>query len=67
MAHFAHNLHIDFPFFSFEQTTAHALAYTFALLALHQDEQEKLYEHIKSVIPDGRMPVSLLFVSASSP
>jgi len=38
------------------ETTAHALAYTFALLVLYQDEQEKLYEHIKSVIPDGRMP-----------
>ena len=43
--------------FSFEQTTAHALAFTFALLALYQDEQEKLLEHIKSVVPEGRMPV----------
>jgi hypothetical protein len=31
------------------------------LLALYEDEQEKLYQHIKSVIPEGRMPVSLFF------
>ncbi|EKM76286.1 hypothetical protein AGABI1DRAFT_45036, partial [Agaricus bisporus var. burnettii JB137-S8] len=38
------------------ETTAHTLCYTFALLALHPDEQEKLYQHIKSVIQDPRAP-----------
>ena len=27
------------------------------MLALYPEEQEKLYEHIKSVIPDGQKPV----------
>ena len=31
------------------QTTAHTLCFTFALLALYPDEQERLYQHIKSV------------------
>ncbi|KAI3604410.1 cytochrome p450 [Moniliophthora roreri] len=37
------------------ETTAHTLAFAFGLLAFHQDEQELLYQHIKSVIPDGRL------------
>ncbi|EFI27130.1 614/534 cytochrome P450 [Coprinopsis cinerea okayama7 len=41
------------------ETTAHALCFAFALLALYQDEQEALYEHIKSVLPDGRDPDSV--------
>ncbi|KDR79325.1 hypothetical protein GALMADRAFT_243295 [Galerina marginata CBS 339.88] len=36
------------------ETTAHTLSFTFALLALYPDEQEKLYEHIRSVVPKGR-------------
>lgn len=44
------------------QTTAHTLCFTFGMLALYQDEQDKLYEHIKSVIPDGSIPVSALRV-----
>jgi cytochrome P450 len=36
------------------ETTAHTLCFTFALLALYPEEQEKLFEHIKSVIPDGQ-------------
>ena len=28
-----------------------------ALLATHQDEQEELYKHVRSVVPDGRLPV----------
>jgi len=51
------NLSVKRCLFSFEQTTAHSLGFAFALLALHQDEQEKLYEHIKSVIPEGKTPV----------
>ncbi|OCH86802.1 cytochrome P450 [Obba rivulosa] len=38
------------------ETTAHTLAYTFIMLALYPDVQEKLYEHIKGVIGDGRLP-----------
>jgi len=38
------------------ETTAHTLAFTFGLLALYQDEQEKLYQHIMRVLPDGRVP-----------
>ncbi|PCH40910.1 cytochrome P450 [Wolfiporia cocos MD-104 SS10] len=38
------------------ETTAHTLAYTFIMLALYQNEQDILYQHIKSVLPDGRIP-----------
>ncbi|KAJ3892405.1 cytochrome P450, partial [Lentinula edodes] len=37
-------------------TTAHTLCFTFALLALYPDQQEILYQHIKSVLADGRLP-----------
>ncbi|KAF9049846.1 cytochrome P450 [Panaeolus papilionaceus] len=39
-----------------DETTAHTLSFTFGLLALYPDEQEKLYQHIKSVLIDGREP-----------
>jgi hypothetical protein len=32
------------------QTTAHTLCFSFALLALYPDEQERLYKHIKEVM-----------------
>jgi cytochrome P450 len=35
---------------SFLQTTAHTLCFSFALLALYPDEQERLYQHIKEVM-----------------
>ncbi|EKM52729.1 uncharacterized protein PHACADRAFT_261335 [Phanerochaete carnosa HHB-10118-sp] len=38
------------------ETTAHTLCFTFGLLALYPEQQEKLYRHIKSVIPDDRLP-----------
>ncbi|EMD35530.1 hypothetical protein CERSUDRAFT_116271 [Gelatoporia subvermispora B] len=38
------------------ETTAHTLAYTFIMLALYPEEQKKLFNHIKSVIGDGRIP-----------
>lgn len=38
------------------ETTGHTLCFALALLALHTDEQEKLYEHICSVVPKGRNP-----------
>ncbi|PPQ79631.1 hypothetical protein CVT25_003216 [Psilocybe cyanescens] len=39
-----------------EVSTGHTLAFTFALLALYPDEQEKLLEQIRSVIPEGHDP-----------
>lgn len=39
------------------QTTAQTLCFAFGLLALHQDFQERLYQHIQSIIPSGRTPV----------
>ncbi|KAG2139547.1 cytochrome P450, partial [Suillus cothurnatus] len=38
------------------ESSAHALSFAFALLALHPDKQEELYQHIKCVLPDGRIP-----------
>ncbi|KAG2128701.1 cytochrome P450 [Suillus clintonianus] len=38
------------------ETTAHTFAFAFALLALYPDKQEELYQHIKRVLPDGRIP-----------
>ncbi|KAG8862257.1 hypothetical protein FRB96_001836 [Tulasnella sp. 330] len=34
------------------ETTAHALAYSFGLLALEEEEQQKLYDHIEEVLGD---------------
>ncbi|KIO18583.1 hypothetical protein M407DRAFT_31774 [Tulasnella calospora MUT 4182] len=42
--------------FAGHETTAHSLAFLFGLLALDQDEQEALYNHINSVLGD-REPV----------
>jgi hypothetical protein len=42
----------------FLQTTAHTLCFSFALLALYPDEQERLYQHIKGIMSSlNRMPV----------
>ncbi|EAU86303.2 614/534 cytochrome P450 [Coprinopsis cinerea okayama7 len=38
------------------ETTANTLCFAFALLALYQDEQERLYEHVCSVLTDKRIP-----------
>ncbi|OAX30733.1 cytochrome P450, partial [Rhizopogon vinicolor AM-OR11-026] len=38
------------------ETTGHSLAFALALLALYPDKQEELYQHIKRVLPDGRIP-----------
>jgi hypothetical protein len=32
------------------QTTAHTLGFSFALLALYPDEQERLYQHIRGIM-----------------
>ncbi|KAH6907559.1 cytochrome P450 [Coprinopsis sp. MPI-PUGE-AT-0042] len=39
------------------ETTAHTLCFAFALLALHQEEQERLYQDLVSVLPNRRFPV----------
>ena len=39
------------------ETTASVLSFAIALLAVHQEEQEELYKHVRSVVPDGRLPV----------
>lgn len=41
------------------ETSGHTLAFVFALLALHPEEQQKLHDHVVSVLPDGQEPVSL--------
>ncbi|KDQ10982.1 hypothetical protein BOTBODRAFT_35741 [Botryobasidium botryosum FD-172 SS1] len=38
------------------ETTAHALAFSFGLLACYPEEQQKLYDQITSVLSDGRHP-----------
>ncbi|EIM88971.1 cytochrome P450 [Stereum hirsutum FP-91666 SS1] len=39
------------------ETTAHTLCFTFAMLALYPEEQDKLYKEIKSLMPDPtRLP-----------
>ncbi|KDQ07501.1 hypothetical protein BOTBODRAFT_38802 [Botryobasidium botryosum FD-172 SS1] len=39
------------------ETTAHVLAFALGLLACYPDEQQKLYNHIKSVLVEDRLPV----------
>ncbi|KAF8182524.1 cytochrome P450 [Pholiota molesta] len=40
------------------ETTAHTLCFAFGLLGLYPDEQQKLYEHIKSVLVNDADPVT---------
>ncbi|CDO70499.1 hypothetical protein BN946_scf184569.g42 [Trametes cinnabarina] len=49
------------------ETSAHTLAYAFILLALYPDEQEKLYEAIKTTLHDGRTPVSRALLESVCP
>ncbi|KAF9048947.1 614/534 cytochrome P450 [Panaeolus papilionaceus] len=37
-------------------TTSHTLAFALGLLALYPDEQERLYQHVQTVLTDGRSP-----------
>lgn len=41
------------------ETTAHVLTATLALLAFHQEEQDKVLREIRSVVPDNKDPVSI--------
>ena len=46
--------------YSFLQSTAHTLCFSFALLALYPGEQERLYQHVKGVMSTlNGMPVGL--------
>ncbi|EJD37066.1 cytochrome P450 [Auricularia subglabra TFB-10046 SS5] len=38
------------------ETTAHTLAFTFGLLAIYQDIQDRLFEHIQSLTTEGTVP-----------
>ena len=40
------------------QTSGHTLSFALNMLAVHQEEQEVLYQHIQEILPDGRLPVS---------
>ncbi|GBE78989.1 predicted protein [Sparassis crispa] len=42
--------------FAGHETTAHTLAATVAMLALHEKEQDDVYKHIQEVLPNGRDP-----------
>lgn len=45
------------------KTTAHTLCFVLGFLALYPNQQDNLYNHIKSVMPDGVIPVRLLTAS----
>ncbi|KAH8834989.1 cytochrome P450 [Flagelloscypha sp. PMI_526] len=38
------------------ETSAHTLVWAFTMLALYPEKQEMLYQHVKSLMPDGRWP-----------
>ncbi|KAJ3923192.1 cytochrome P450 [Lentinula edodes] len=40
------------------ETTAHTLCYAFAFLALYPEQQELLFTQVKSILPDGRIPLA---------
>ncbi|GJJ06950.1 hypothetical protein Clacol_001146 [Clathrus columnatus] len=39
------------------ETSAHTLCFVLGLLAIEQEEQEKMHQHIISIIPDQKLPV----------
>jgi len=49
-----------FLFLAGYDSTAATLSFVMALLATHPEEQERLYEELKSVIEDREVPVSAL-------
>jgi len=38
------------------ETTASVLSFAIGLLATHREEQKELCAHVRSVVPDGRLP-----------
>ncbi|KIM26472.1 hypothetical protein M408DRAFT_193558 [Serendipita vermifera MAFF 305830] len=42
--------------FAGHETTAHSIAFTLALLATHQDIQEKAFGELRSIVPEGEIP-----------
>ncbi|KAG8823415.1 hypothetical protein FRC17_009344 [Serendipita sp. 399] len=42
--------------FGGHETTAHSLAFALALLAVHQDVQQKLYQSLRDLVPEGEQP-----------
>ncbi|KAG8779245.1 hypothetical protein FRC15_010281 [Serendipita sp. 397] len=42
--------------FAGHETTAHSLAFTLALLSVHQDVQQKLYDSLISIVTEGKQP-----------
>jgi len=43
------------------KSTAHTLGFAFGLLALYPEEQDTLYKHICTALPDGRSPVRSIY------
>jgi len=43
-------------YFAGHEASGHTLSFALNMLAVHQEEQEALYQHIKSVLSDGRLP-----------
>ena len=40
------------------KSSGHSLCFALNMLAVHQEEQEALYQHIQEILPGGRLPVS---------
>ena len=43
------------------ETSSHAISFALAAIAVHPEIQRKALEEIRAVVPDGELPVSLLF------
>jgi hypothetical protein len=39
------------------KTSGHTLSFALNMLAVHQEEQEILYQHIQDILPNRRQPV----------
>lgn len=42
--------------FAGHETTAHSLGFTLALLAIHQDIQERAFQELRNIVPEGETP-----------
>ena len=43
------------------ETSSHAISFALAAIAVHPEIQRKALEEIRAVVPEGELPVSLLF------